>query len=100
MVTAAIGVGADVATVTKKTAAYLDSGSTVSVEGNILVTADSLEDITSVAAGAAGAGSASVVADAGVHVLSLSTRAWIGDDARDAIVSAGPGNVWPMVLSW
>ncbi len=90
--TAAIGVGADVATITKRTLAFVDSGSTVTAEGNFVVTADSLEDLTSVAAGAAGAGSASVVADAGVHVLDITTRAWIGDDPRDAIATSGPGS--------
>ncbi|MEQ1831146.1 MAG: hypothetical protein ABL921_34690, partial [Pirellula sp.] len=88
---AALGFGADVAKITKTTIAMIESGSTVSAEGNIFVTADSIEDITSVAAGVSVSGSVSVAADAAVHVFNITTRAWIGDDARDAIASAGAG---------
>ncbi len=90
-ITAAFGFGADVATITKSTTAKIDSGSNVSAEGNIIVTADSSEDITSVAAGVSISGYVSQAADAAVHVLDITTRAWIGDDARDAIASAGAG---------
>ncbi len=91
--TAAVGFGADVSKIAKTTTANIDSGVTATVKGNIIVTADSLEDITSVAAGLAAAGSASVAADAGVHVLDITTRAWIGDDGRDAVPTAGAGAV-------
>ncbi|MFV2069876.1 MAG: beta strand repeat-containing protein, partial [Pirellulales bacterium] len=91
--TAAVGLGADVATITKTTQAYIDSNVTATVEGDILVLADSSEDITSVAAGLSASGGVSVAADAGVHVLDITTRAFIGDDPNDATPSAGAGNV-------
>jgi len=84
---------ANVSKLTKKTTAFIDSGATIDVEGNLFVTADSSEDITSVAAGLAASGTASVAADAGVHVLDMTTRAWIGDDPRDAVASPGADSI-------
>ncbi len=91
--TAAVGVGADVNSLKKVTEAFIDSNATVIAEADIVVTSDSSEDFTSVAAGLSASGNASVAGDAGVHVLDLTTRAFIGDDPSDAIPSAGPGNV-------
>jgi len=89
--TAAVGAGADVSTLTKNTTAYIDSGAIIRAEGNILVTADSLEDVTSVAAGLAASSSAGIAVDAAVHILDLSTRAFLGDDPADNVPSAGSG---------
>jgi hypothetical protein len=62
-------------------------------EGDINVAATSLEDITSVAAGIAVGGSAGVGVNAAVHVLDISTRAFIGDDPDELTASAGAGDV-------
>ena len=51
---AAIGLGADVATITKQTEAYLGSNVTASIEGDLVVHSNSMEDVTSVAAGVGG----------------------------------------------
>gem|GEM_PF-5747045 len=90
---AAVGVGADITSLKKTTTAKIDSGVTANAEGNIVVTSDSLEDITSIAAGLAGSGGAAVAADTGVHALDITTRAWIGDDGRDGIATAGAGSI-------
>ncbi len=91
--TAGVGLGVDVLTLTKDTSAYIDSGVTADVEGDIDVGAASSEDVTSVAAGVAIGGSAGVGVNAGVHVLNVTTRAFIGDDPSDSIISAGAGDV-------
>ncbi len=87
------GIGADVATINKQTTAFIDSNVIANVEGDVLVNANSKEDITSVAAGVSASGSVSVSLDASVHVLNVSTRAFIGDDPRDNVASAGAGDV-------
>ncbi len=92
----AVGLGADVTKLDKRTLAYVDSGSTITAEGNFIVTSDSTEDFTSVAAGAAGAGTAAIAADAAVHVLDITTRSWIGDDPSDNVASKGAGNYLAM----
>lgn len=91
--TASAGIGADVAKVTKDTEAFIDSNVTATVEGDIVVKATSTEQFTSVAAGLAAGGSVGVSLDASVHVLDLTTRAFIGDDPNDQIASAGAGDV-------
>jgi hypothetical protein len=91
--TVAVGLGADVGVITKETVAYIDSKVIADAEGDIMVTADSSEDITSVAAGVALSGSVSVALDASVHTLDIETRAFIGDDPSDLVPSAGAGHV-------
>ena len=91
--TAGVGVGADVLSLVKDTQAYIDSGATSSVDGDIDVSATSKEDITSVAAGIAVGGTAGVSVNAGVHVLGLKTRAFIGDDPDEPTATAGAGDV-------
>ena len=91
--TAAVGIGADVGVVTKKTEAYIESGVTATVEKDIVITATSSENITSVAAGLAASGTVSIALDASVHVLDIQTRAFIGDRPGDGLASAGAGNV-------
>ena len=91
--TAAVGIGADVGVITKKTEAYIDSNVTATIKKDIILAATSSEDITSVAAGLSASGTASIALDASVHVLDIKTRAFIGDDPSDAIASAGAGNV-------
>jgi hypothetical protein len=88
-----VAVGADVLSLDKDTIASVDSGVIALVDGDIDVSASSDEDITSVAAGIAVGGSAGVGVNASVHVLNLTTRAFIGDDPFDATASAGGGNV-------
>jgi hypothetical protein len=97
--TVGVAVGADVLTLNKNTSAYIDSGVMADVDGDIDVNAQTDEDITSVAAGLAGGGTVGVGVNASVHVLTLSTRAFIGDDPEDDVLltpstlSAGAGDV-------
>ena len=88
----ALGLGADVGTITKTTEANIGSGVEADVEGDVFVTADSSEDITSVGAGVGVGANVGVALDAAVHVMNLTTRAWIGDDPSDAVPSAGAGD--------
>ena len=88
-----VAVGADVLSLIKKTSAHMDSGVTSLVDGDIDVSATSDEDITSVAAGIAVGGTAGVGVNASVHVLDLTTRAFIGDDPDSVPASLGAGNV-------
>jgi len=91
--TAGVGVGADVLSLQKHTEAWIDSGVVATIEGDIDVSATSKEDITSVTAGIAVGGTAGVGANAGVHVLGVTTRAFIGDDPLEPTLSAGAGDV-------
>ncbi|TFG87468.1 MAG: hypothetical protein E4H18_03480, partial [Hyphomicrobiales bacterium] len=81
--TAAVGAGADVGVITKRTTAFISHDVTAYAEGNIVVAANSSEDITSVAAGISASGTASVMLDASVHDLYIETRAFIGRDSTD-----------------
>lgn len=90
---AGVGVGVDVGTYRKSTNAYIESGVIVLVDGDIVISADTAENLTSVAAGIAVAGSVAVGVNAGVHVFDLRTRAFIGDDPDDAVASSGAGDV-------
>ncbi len=90
---AGVGVGVDVGTYKKATSAYIDSGVNALVDGDIVVSAEAAENLTSVAAGIAVAGSVAVGVNAGVHVFDLRTRAFIGDDPDDAVASSGAGDV-------
>ncbi len=90
--TAGVGAGADVGVYTKHTNAYIGSGVTAIVSGNISVTAQSSENLISVAAGIAVGGGVGAGIDAGVHVFNLQTRAFIGDDPN-APANKGAGNV-------
>ena len=87
---AGVGVGVDVATITKTTKAYIDSGVTANVDGDIDVKANVKQDITSVAAGIAAAGSVGATADASVHVITNTTKAFIGAESGTGI---GHGDV-------
>ncbi len=77
---AGVGAGVDVGTYQKTTTAYIGSGVNATVGGSIIVAANSSEDIISIAAGLAIGGYAGVGVDAGVHVFTLQTRAFIGED--------------------
>jgi len=87
----AVGVGVDVATFSKKTKAYIDSGVITSIDGNIIVDANAVEDVTSVAVGVSAAGNIGVSADGSVQVFGNTTRAFIGDE--DGVDVLGPGDV-------
>ena len=90
--TAGVGVGVDVGVYSKTTNAFIDSGVTATIAGNIQVTAQSTENLISVAAGVAVSGTAAVGVNAGVHVFTLQTRAFIGNDPN-APTNLGAGNV-------
>ncbi|MCI0347303.1 MAG: hypothetical protein L0221_17970, partial [Chloroflexi bacterium] len=59
--------------------AYI-GGATVSAEGDVEVEAHSSEEIISVSAAIGGGGTVGIAGSAGVQVLSITTRAFIGDD--------------------
>ncbi|MEO1524778.1 MAG: NosD domain-containing protein [Planctomycetota bacterium] len=80
--TAGAGFGADVVTLNKTTTATIGTNADVVVEGNLQVLADSIEDLTSVAAGIAAAGTVAIGVDAAVHVIDINTLATIGNNAK------------------
>ena len=85
----AVGAGADVAVVDKKTQAFIAAVKRVVVTGDVRVTAHSTEDIFSTSASGGGGGSAGIAGATGVSTLGIETRAYIG---AGATVSAD-GNV-------
>ncbi len=69
----------DVGAITKDTEASI-STATVNADGNIVVVALSSENLTSLTASVGVGGDVGVAASAGVYVLKVTTRAFIGDD--------------------
>ncbi|UTG93830.1 leukotoxin LktA family filamentous adhesin [Geobacter sulfurreducens] len=101
-----VGAGADVGVITKDTEASIASSAqtptTVKAKGNIVVTADSSEDITSVAASLSAGGSAGIAGSASVYDLGLNTAATIGNSAvvradGSVAVSAHDGTEMDMI---
>lgn len=90
---AAVGVGVDGVSITKITRAFIDSGVNSDVDGDLRVIATSSEDITSVVAGFAASGGASVSANPSITFLDITTKAHIGDDPSAGPSSLGAGNV-------
>ncbi|RRS02329.1 LEPR-XLL domain-containing protein, partial [Aquabacterium soli] len=91
--TAGVGAGVSVGKFNKNTQASIGSAVTADVQGDIVVDARTLENVTSVAAAGAGGGTAGVAGSAGVLVLDVVTRAFIGDDPDVAGASLGAGDV-------
>ncbi|TAK78891.1 MAG: hypothetical protein EPO12_11675, partial [Aquabacterium sp.] len=91
--TAGVGAGASVAKLAKNTDASIGSGVTADVAGDLQVLADTAENVISIAAAASGGGSAGIAGAAGVLVMDIVTRAFIGDDPDDQLASVGAGNV-------
>lgn len=87
---AGIGVGVDVSTYNKTTKAYIDSGVVATIDGNINVSANATEDLTSVAAGISAASNVAVSADGSVQYIDNTTRAFIGAETGYGI---GAGDV-------
>ena len=85
-----MGAGVDVDSITKNTQAFIATAN-VTAEGNILVDAFSSESLTSVTASVGISGNVAVAGSAGVYVLNITTRAWIGDDPSNP--TAGATNV-------
>ena len=52
---------------------------------NVKVQANSTEDILSISASLGGAGTAAIAGSAGVYVMDITTRAFIGDDPTDVV---------------
>ncbi len=88
-----VGLGAVVNTLNKTTEARLGSGVSGLTDGDIRISADSIENIASVSAGVAASSSVGVAANANVQVLGITTRALLGDDPTDAKAGAGAGDV-------
>ncbi|EXI89661.1 MAG: hypothetical protein AW11_01349 [Candidatus Accumulibacter regalis] len=86
---AGVGAGVDVAVVTKKTEAWIGEGAVVRSANNVNVTSASNEEINSLSASETLSGTAAIALNAGVSVLSITTRAFM---TSDAVVSAY-GNV-------
>ena len=80
------------ASIPSHTNAYIGSGVTAPVGGDIEVIAGSAENLISVSAGVAVSGTAAVGVNAGVHVFNLQTRAFIGDDPK-APAHSGAGDI-------
>jgi hypothetical protein len=74
-----LGVGADVDSISKNTEAYIATAN-VAADGDVLVTASSAENLTSISASVGLGGETGVAGSASVYVLSITTRAFIGDD--------------------
>ena len=89
----AVGAGADVGLVTKRTQAYLAAGVDVDADGDIRVVADSAEELLSFAVAGGGAGSVSVMGSAGVYLPDITTRAFVGDDPDDGVTYIGTTDV-------
>ena len=89
----AVGAGADVGLVTKRTQAYLAAGVHVQADKDIRVEADSAEELLSFAVAGGGAGSVSVMGSAGVYLPDITTRAFIGDDPDDGLTVPGTTDV-------
>ncbi len=87
---AGLGVGADVDSISKNTQAYIATAK-VTAQGNVIVGAYSSESLTSVSASVGIGGSVAVAGSAGVYVLSITTRAFIGNDPSNP--TAGATNV-------
>jgi len=72
-----IGAGADIEVITKDTQASIGGGTVVNAADDVLVTADSSEDVISVAANAGVGGKAGLAGSAGVYVVTTDTEATI-----------------------
>jgi filamentous hemagglutinin family protein len=106
---AGIGAGADVGIITKDTQAGItgitasgQTPATVKAKGNIIVDADSAEDVNSVAAAIGAGGSAGIAGSASVYDMELTTGATIGDGAKvsadgTVVVSAHDGTEMDMI---
>jgi hypothetical protein len=86
--TAAIGAGADVGVIDKQTQAYIWADA-VNASGDVKVQANSTEDILSISASLGGAGTVAIAGSAGVYVMDIKTRAFIGDDPSDGVDLTG-----------
>ncbi len=91
--TVGVAAGADVAVINKGTQAFIAHDVTVTADGDVQVLADSREDLASIAPGAAIGGSAAIMGSASVYVMTITTRAFIGDDPDDAVTPAGTTTV-------
>ncbi|NER24473.1 MAG: DUF4347 domain-containing protein [Symploca sp. SIO1C2] len=75
------GVGVDVGIINKNTQAFVADAAYVAAENNIIVDAQSQEDITSISASFAVGGTAGIGASVGVSKINLTTEAYIGSNA-------------------
>lgn len=75
---AGVGVGAEVDVISGNTYAYIDSDAAVTAADNVLVKADSRENVISFAGSAAGGGKVGVAGAANVHVMNTDTEAFVG----------------------
>jgi hypothetical protein len=92
--TAGVGAGADVLALNKNTTAFI-GGATVDAEGDVKVEVQSIEELAAAALAVGVGGTAGVSLSAGILVVNVGTRAFIGDDtATDASsLSAGVADV-------
>ncbi|MCO6458771.1 MAG: hypothetical protein J5I93_25985, partial [Pirellulaceae bacterium] len=91
--TLGIGAGADVGLLNKHTVAFIAADVTAVAENDILVQADSVQDLASVSAAAAIGGSVGIMGSASVYDLDIYTRAFLGDDPSDKFQPSGVTNI-------
>ena len=75
---AGIGVGADVGLLSKTTSAYIADSALVNASDDVLVTAESLEDVITVAGNVGVGGKAGIAGSVSVYVVITQTTAYIG----------------------
>ena len=84
---AGFGAGVDVDSITKNTQAYIATAN-VLADGDVLVEAFSAETLTSITASVGLGGEDGVAGSASVYVLTITTRAFIGDDPSNPTTGA------------
>jgi mucin-19 len=76
---AGLGAGVDIDSITKNTQAFIATAG-ATADGNVLVQAKSSENLTSVTGAVGISGTVAIAGSAGVYVLAITTRAFIGND--------------------
>ncbi len=84
---AGLGAGVDADSITRNTQAYIATAG-VTADGDVLVQAKSSGNLTSITAAIGASGDVAIVGSAGVYVLNITTRAFIGDDPSNPTAGA------------
>ncbi len=79
---AGLGAGVEIDSITKNTEAYIATA-TVAADGDVVVQAMSAENLTSLSGAVGASGTVAVTGAAGVYVLGITTRAFIGNDPNN-----------------
>jgi hypothetical protein len=84
----AVGLGVDVGVITKDTEAYIQSD-TVQADTDVIVAATSSESFNSFSVSGGVSGNAAIVGAAGVYVINVTTRAYIGSSSGGEVDAGG-----------